>query len=224
MYKHSDISVFSRISRQPVVGHNPIVFVIDDDRSLLNSICAFFHSHDISTRGYQSGEDFLAAFIEPAQGCILCDYVLPGIDGLEVQKALLQKGVTTPFIFLSGNANVQMTVAAWKDGAVTLIEKPFRVNDLLTAVKAAFRCCQKTLTRKEAMRRFQKVQPTELTVLRYLVAGFINKQIARRMNVSERTVERRKNRLLEATNTNSILETIELARKAEMDLQLNPQT
>lgn len=74
------------------------------------------------------------------------------------------------------------------------------------------------------MRRFQKVQPTELTVLRYLVAGFINKQIARRMNVSERTVERRKNRLLEATNTNSILETIELARKAEMDLQLNPQT
>ncbi len=198
----------------------PITYVVDDDALLVKSICDLLKSQDIEARGFTSGKSFFEAYENDIRDCIICDYLMPEMNGLEVHKELKKIGSNSPIIFLSGKASVEMTVTAWNEGAVTVIQKPFRSMELLNAVRIAQETGQKEWCERECLRRFDNVKPEEMDVLRYLAVGLINKQIAMRQKVSERTIERRKNHILECTGTSNFFETTELARRAGIDLMI----
>lgn len=198
----------------------PVTYVIDDDLTLVKSICGLLNSQNLEARGFSSGKSFFDAYQNDIRDCIICDYLMPEMDGLELHKQLKKIGSEAPIIFLSGKASVEMTVTAWNEGAVTVIQKPFRSIQLLDAVRIAHETGQREWEERECRKRFENVKPEELDVLRYLAVGLINKQIAIRQNVSERTIERRKNHILECTGTSNFFETTELARRAGIDLMI----
>ncbi|MDA7541325.1 response regulator [bacterium] len=198
----------------------PTTYVVDDDLALLKSICDLLNSQEMDARGFTSGKSFLKAYRNDIRDCIICDYLMPDMNGLEVHKELKKIGSNAPIIFLSGKASVEMTVTAWNEGAVTVIQKPFRSTELIDAVRMAQETGQKKWCKRECLRRFDNVKAEEMDVLRYLSVGLINKQIAIRQKVSERTIERRKNHILECTGTSNFFETTELARRAGIDLTI----
>ena len=204
-----------------------VVFVVDDNELVVRSICTLLNSQDIQTHGYSDPVEFTSNFFETRRCCIICDYKMPKMNGLQVQQHLIARGFRTPIILLSGKANVDMAVKAFSEGAAMVIEKPFKSEKLLAEVYKAFSISEDLWETKLAKERFKEVTPGELLVLKYLVAGKINKQIARLIGVSERTVERRKNQILQKTGTNSIVEAFDMARRAGIDLSIseeeNPQ-
>lgn len=200
--------------------HEEIAYVVDDVDLVVKSICTLLAARNIESKGFTSAKEFLDQFEVRRRCCIICDYKMPEMDGLTVQQELHAQGHEPSIIFLSGAADVAMAVQALNQGAVTVIEKPFRSEKLLLEVDRAFIKSEEDWERKEALQRFEAVTDSELLVLKYLVAGKINKQIARLIDQSERTVERRKNSILEKTKSSSIFEAADLARKAKIDLSL----
>lgn len=199
-----------------------IVFVLDNEPMVVRSICSLLNSQDMRTFAFTSPTEFLEEVFECERGCIICDYRMPEMDGLEVQQKLIASGNDLPIIFLSGAANVQMTVRAFSDGAAMVIQKPFRSQQLIEEVYKAFAVSQKNWDRKRCRKRFDEVNEKEMNVLRFLVGGKINKQIGKLIGRSERTVERHKTSLLDKTQTSSIVEVVDLARRAGIELQQPP--
>lgn len=197
-----------------------ITYVIDDDDLVTRSISGLLENENIHAVGYPSGELFLKEFRNDPRDCIICDYKMPEMNGLQVHRKLIEMGSLTPIIFLSGNVDKDMTMAAWNEGAVTVIEKPFYASELLKAVSKAQKFGEDAWKQIQAKKYFQNMKPEDLAVLKYLVKGLINKQIASRLNISERTVERRKSSILDTTNCSSIIAAADLARVAGIDLDV----
>src|SRR5262245_36304193 len=109
------------------------VFVIDDDTSFRNSIELLIHSAGFKTRAFGAADEFLASRMPDAPACLVLDVHMPGLSGLELQQELGQRGIFAPIIFITGQANIPMTVRAMKAGAVEFLSKPFRDEDLLNA-------------------------------------------------------------------------------------------
>ncbi|MEE2641959.1 MAG: response regulator [Planctomycetota bacterium] len=197
-----------------------VAYVVDDAPLVVRSICTLLASQNIKTLEFTSAKDFISNVEVMKRSCVICDYKMPEMDGLQVQEHLIAHGIEIPLIFLSGEANVQMTVQAFKGGAVTVIQKPFETEVFLQEIRQAFHASESNWERRDALDKFEDVTVSELLVLKHLVAGKINKQIARLIGQSERTVERRKYKILEKTRTSSIVEAADTARKAGIDLSL----
>lgn len=170
------------------------VFVIDDDDAVRDSLLTLLRVQGIRTRGFASGADFFANLPEAASACVITDVRMPDMDGAEVVRRLAElKGHAWPVIVITGHAEVPMAVQMMKAGVIDFIEKPFDPNRLLEAVQGCLGHLSDLSVEREAReateQRLRQLTPRELQVFRALVEGKSNKQIAIELEISPRTVE-----------------------------------
>jgi FixJ family two-component response regulator len=176
-----------------IASDDSIVYVVDDDEPTRRSLSALFRSVGLRAETFGSTREFLS-FSKPAiPSCIILDVRLPHESGLELQQQLLKMGTSVSIVFISGHGDIPMTVQAMKSGARDFLTKPFRDQDILDAVASALRHDTERLRDERSMAdlryRYDSMNVKERTIMGYVVAGLMNKQIAAEMNLSEITIK-----------------------------------
>lgn len=192
-----------------------VVHLVDDDAAIRRSVGFMLKTSGHRVESYESGDALLKAGPHLEEGCILLDIRMPGMDGLEVQQALQEKGIGLPVIIMTGHGDVALAVRAMKAGAVDFIEKPFDKDVLLGSLQEGYR----RLTRKEATDdrkrdadvRLQALTPRERDVLNGLAEGLPNKTIAYDLGISPRTVEIHRANLMTKLGVRSLSEALRIA-------------
>jgi FixJ family two-component response regulator len=194
---------------------SPIVFVVDDDASVRESLKDLLESVGLHVEVFESADAFLANRQPDVASCLVLDVRLPGRSGLEFQAELTKAGISLPIIFITGHGDIPMSVRAMKSGAVEFLTKPFRDQDLLEAVRAAI---ERDRARREqessiaALKtRFGSLTAREKEVIGYVSAGFLNKQIAAEMGISEVTVKVHRRNIMQKMNARSLAELVRMA-------------
>ena len=192
-----------------------LVHLVDDDGAIRRSVGFMLKTSGFTVRTYESGVDLMKAVGDLEAGCILLDIRMPGMDGIEVQKSLREKGVTLPVIIMTGHGDVGLAVKAMKAGAVDFIEKPFDKDLLLSSLEEGFRrLSQREAThdrKKDAEVRLQALTPRERDVLEGLAQGLPNKTIAYDLGISPRTVEIHRANLMTKLQVRSLSEALRIA-------------
>jgi len=193
----------------------PIVFIVDDDEAVRDSLQTLLEAAGHRVRSFASGSEFLAAMPSSEDGCLIIDVRMPGIGGLDVQERLRVDGIALPVIVLTGHGDVPLAVRAMKAGAVDFVEKPFAEEAILAAVERALEIARRThkvgIDAADAEARLSPLSEREHEVLRLVVAGKQNKVIAYELGISPRTVEIHRARVMEKTRARSLSELVRLA-------------
>lgn len=196
-----------------------LVHLVDDDEAIRRSAGFMLKTSGFHVRTYESGIELLktASNLEP--GCILLDIRMPGMDGLEVQTALRDKGVGLPVVIMTGHGDVGLAVQAMKAGAVDFIEKPFEKAVLLSAIEQGMERLKRASADRsradEAGVRLQVLTPREREVLDGLAGGLPNKTIAYDLGISPRTVEIHRANLMTKLGVRSLSEALRIAFAAQ---------
>jgi two-component system response regulator FixJ len=197
----------------------PLVHVVDDDEAVRDSLALLLESSGMSARTYDSAAAFLKALPNLASGCVLTDVRMPDLDGLELQRRLMELGVQMPVIVMTGHGDVPIAVEALKAGAADFLEKPFDDAQLLAAVSSALAASQRAQDEQAALagiaRRLTSLTPREREVLDRLVAGQPNKTIAYDLGSSPRTVEVHRARVMEKMGVRNLPELVRMTIAAE---------
>ncbi len=188
--------------------YEPTVFVVDDDHAVRRFLCGLIASVDVPVESYASAQDFLDSYEPGRAGCLLLDIRLPGMSGLELQQELDRRAIDLPVIILTGHGNVQVAVNAMKAGAVDFIEKPFNNELLLDRVQRALskgvKAREARLGQEAIKDRMAQLTPRERQVLERVIAGDTNKGVARRLRISEKTVELHRSQVMEKMQAGSL--------------------
>ncbi|MBJ6138535.1 response regulator FixJ [Marinobacter litoralis] len=184
------------------------VYVVEDDEAVRDSLALLLKSDSKPVKTYENAGAFLKDYSEEMAGCIVLDIRMPGMDGMELQKKLNEKHSILPIIFVTGHGDVPMAVDAMKEGAVDFIQKPYREEALLEKIEAALaqdREQRKTLgERMEIVRRVKSLTPRETEIMDRMIAGQANKVIAIELEISQRTVEIHRSRVMHKMGTHSL--------------------
>jgi FixJ family two-component response regulator len=193
----------------------PVVFVIDDDPSIRDSLKSLLQSVGLSVEPFSSAADFLGSRLPDVPCCLVLDIRLPGLSGLDFQAELAKSNLRIPIIFITGHGDIPMTVRAMKAGAVEFLTKPFRDQDLLDAVQLGL---ERDRARREQeapivelRQRFEKLTPREREVMTFVTAGLMNKQIAGKIGVSQITVKVHRGNVMRKTGARSLAELVRMA-------------
>lgn len=194
---------------------NERVFVVDDDEAVRKSLQLLFRTVDITAVGFSSGDAFLQEYDHEWEGCIILDIRMPGTSGLEVQRILQERGNTLPVIFITGHGDVPMAVEAMQQGAFDFVQKPFRDQELMDRVTQAMSHSeeqrQASSLRREIHERFASLTPREREVMACVVKGQANKVIAIDRDVSQRTVEIHRARVMEKMQARSLADLVRMS-------------
>jgi FixJ family two-component response regulator len=200
---------------QGETADKPIVFVIDDDDSVRRSLERLLRSVDLDVETFASAQDFLRKPMPDRPACVVLDLRLPGPSGLELQESLIRSGHDVPIVFISGHADVPSSVRAIKAGAVDFLQKPFSDQALLDIIHGALlrdRDVRRDRAEIADIRlRFDTLTPRERDVLRLVIQGRLNKQIAGDLGISEKTVKFHRGRVMEKTQAGSVAELVRQA-------------
>jgi FixJ family two-component response regulator len=194
----------------------PVVYVIDDDASMRDSIEDLLHSMGYQVQTFGSAQEFYDSPRADAPGCIVLDVRLPGPSGLEFQRTLINSHIDLPIVFISGHGDIAMSVRAIKSGAIEFLTKPVHDQQLLDSVQAGVE--RDRARREEAgvvagvRARFESLTPREREIFSFVVAGRRNKQIAADVGLSEMTVKVHRSHIMQKTGAKSV---IDLARMAD---------
>ncbi|KEF32882.1 Two-component nitrogen fixation transcriptional regulator FixJ [Marinobacter nitratireducens] len=184
------------------------VFVVEDDEAVRDSLELLLKSDGKPVKTYENAAAFLEDYSDKMAGCIVLDIRMPGMDGMELQKKLNEKHSILPIIFVTGHGDVPMAVDAMKEGAVDFIQKPYREEALLEKIEAALeqdREQRKSLDEKqEIIRRVKSLTPREHEIMDRMIAGQANKVIAIELEISQRTVEIHRSRVMHKMGTHSL--------------------
>ncbi len=187
------------------------VHLIDDDEGVREALTVLLTEAGYAVRSYKSGLDFLATFDPAAQGCIVSDIRMPGLDGLELQQRLLTLNITLPLIFITGHGDIQMAVQAIRGGASDFIEKPFDEALLIGALEREFDQTVHPVQqeeRDETQRKLAGLTPRERQVLDCMVDGKPNKVTAHELGLSIRTVETHRAHVMQKMDVSSLSELV----------------
>jgi FixJ family two-component response regulator len=191
------------------------VFVVDDDAAMRLSLRNLLRSVGLRVEAFTSAQEFLGSQRPDMRGCLVLDVRLPGASGLDLQARMAQADMEIPIIFITGHADVPMTVRAMKAGAVEFLTKPFRDQDLLDAIHQALERDRTTRERRagtdQLRRRFESLTPREREVMGLVVVGLLNKQIAREVGTSETTVKIHRRQAMEKMGAGSLAELVRMA-------------
>lgn len=195
--------------------HKGKVHIVDDDDAVRKSLQLLFRTVGIDAVAHVSGDAFLDQFDDSVEGCILLDIRMPGMSGLEAQKQLQERGSTLPIIFITGHGDVPMAVEAMQLGAFDFLQKPFRDQDLMDRVSRALSENQeqreKTEFQQEVTQRYETLTPREKEVMACVVKGQANKVIAMDRDVSQRTVEIHRARVMEKMQARSLADLVRMS-------------
>jgi FixJ family two-component response regulator len=193
----------------------PVVFVIDDDDSVRRSLDRLLRSVDLDVETFASAQEFLKRTLPDRPSCVVLDLRLPGPSGLELQESLIRAGHNVPIVFISGHADVPSSVRAIKAGAVDFLQKPFSDQALLDIIHGALRRDREARRDRAEVAgirvRFDTLTPRERDVLRLVIQGRLNKQIAGDLGISEKTVKFHRGRVMEKTQAGSVAELVRQA-------------
>ena len=197
----------------------PLVYVVDDDASIRDSLALVLRLGGYSTRLFADAESFLAAFEAAWTGCVVADLRLPGMSGLELQEEVRRRGSRISFVIITAHGDVPAARAAFRAQAVDFIEKPFEEPQLRSAIEAAFelerRRSGEAGLRKARAERLARLTAREREVLRHAAKGLHAKEIGRALGISSRTVEVHKARIMEKLEVRNIGELVRFALTAE---------
>ncbi|GBG02449.1 DNA-binding response regulator [Azospira sp. I13] len=195
------------------------VYVVDDDEAMRDSMVWLIESEGYPVQAFSSAEAFLAFYQDGLAGCLVLDVRMPGMSGLELYERLAALRATLPVIFITGHGDVPMAVAALKQGAADFIEKPFNDTDMLRLIRQ----CLEMDTSRRARRakelsvanRLAQLTAREREVMDRVVEGKLNKQIADDLNISMKTVEAHRARVMEKMGVRSLAELVQCALESQ---------
>ena len=210
----------------PKSQQKPIVFVVDDDISVRESLELLIKFAGWQPETFASAVDFLARPRTTTPSCLVLDVSLPDLDGLELQKLIASERTDMPIIFITGHGDVPMTVQAMKAGAVEFLTKPFDDEVLLSAIRHAIKRSAVALDEQAeitALRsNYESLTPRERDVIRCVVAGMLNKQIGMKLGISEITVKAHRGKMMQKMKAESLADLVKTAVRLGLAPARNP--
>jgi len=206
-------------AQQHAQASEKIVYVVDDDESVRTALTRSLEKRGYSVFCYDSGDAFLNNYVPGQAACLILDVRMPGMSGLDLQEQLINQHPSLPIIFVTGHGDIPMSVRAIKKGAFEFLEKPYSVDALQQHIEQAITKSSVLLEQESHAReinlRFAKLTARELDVMRLLVAGIANnsnKEIARELNISHRTVDDHRARIMSKMEARSLAELVEMSK------------
>jgi RNA polymerase sigma factor (sigma-70 family) len=191
----------------------PTVFVVDDDSSTRELLAWLMKRNGLKSQVFPDARSFLDTYRPDAPGCLVVDLNMPGMNGLDLQQYLKESGVQLPVVFLSGRADVPKAVRAVKEGAIDFIEKPFDYKRVVSLVEECIRRDSEARAQNERRRacsaRLAQLTQREREVLELVVAGRMNREIAEKLDISIKTVEAHRAKIMEKLEVNSVAELVQ---------------
>ena len=204
------------------------VFVIDDDQSIRKSLRRLLDASNYETEVFESASEFLSRSTHPGPSCVIVDVQMPGLNGIDFQKALLEGGREEQLVFITGHGDIPMCARAMKAGAVDFLPKPFKPRQLLESV-------QRALTRSAEKRRraseknqvralLERLTPREFQVMQLVATGLLNKQVGAELGMAEKTVKTHRAHVMQKLHITSVAELMRVLQKAEVHPLVRPGT
>ena len=203
------------VGSSPMATAKPIVFVVDDDVSVRESLELLIDNEGWQPKTFASAQEFLGSPRAVVPSCLLLDISLPGLNGLELQKRVAVERTDMPIIFITGHGDIPKSVQAMKAGAVEFLTKPFNDEVLLTAVRQALERSRLALVQEAEMQelrnRYASLTPREREVMALVVSGLLNKQVGGELGISEITVKAHRGQVMQKMKANSIADLVKMA-------------
>lgn len=195
----------------------PTVFIVDDDESVRRSLARLVKSAGMAAVFFASASEFIQSYPSGAPGCLLLDVQMPGLSGLDLQEQMAHYQIDLPVIFLTGHGEVPISVRAMKNGAADFLQKPVDEDVLIKAISQALATNrlerEKSRVVENIQRRLERLTPREREVMEGVIAGLLNKQIADRLQIAEKTVKVHRGRVMQKMAVKSVAELIRLVTK-----------
>jgi FixJ family two-component response regulator len=202
-------------SAADVIRAQPTVFLLDDDPAILTGLSRGLRASGFPVRTWSNAREFLDQHDASAPGCLVLDVLMPGLNGLDLQKALASDGCERYMVFISGAGDISTSVSAMRAGAVSFLPKPVRLDDLAAAIREAI---EKDTAAREKRRirscieaRLRSLTDREREVLEHVVCGKMNKQIAAALGIAEKTIKIHRGRLMEKMRVKSVAQLVTAA-------------
>ena len=196
---------------------SPVVFVVDDDVSVRESLELLIRCAGWQPETFASAQEFLVRPRVPVPSCLVLDVSLPGLSGLDLQKRVTAERPDMPIIFITGHGDVPMTVQAMKAGAIEFLTKPFNDDVLLTAIRAALERSRDALSLEAEMRvlrdRYASLSQRERQVMTLVVSGLLNKQVGGELGISEITVKAHRGKVMQKMKADSLADLVKMATR-----------
>ena len=198
---------------------DPIVFVVDDDEAVRDSLRSLLGSVNLPVKAFASGQDFLDVYRTEETGCLVADIRMPGMSGLDLQSELLRRSIGLPMIMITGHGDIKMCARAMKAGAFDFVEKPFNGQELLDLIQKAIEVNLESARRRDEVadirKRLQQVKPRDREVLDGIVDGETNKKIAARLGLSAKTVEFRRAKVMKTMQAKTLADLVRMVMTLE---------